>query len=139
MRIKSIKKAAASALATSLFSAVMIAGVSAQQTTTKPQDQTQPKPSAPPAQSSPSSPSSPSSAETTTISGEVTGGQDNVLVVTDAQKAEHSLTVNSETKVTKAGKAAAATDLKVNAKVTAQAKKGSDGNWTAVSINIEGE
>jgi hypothetical protein len=69
----------------------------------------------------------------------VTGSEDNVLTVTDEQKAEHKLTVTSETKVTKGGQEASAADLKPNSKVAVQARKGSDGAWTAVSIDILSE
>ena len=78
-------------------------------------------------------------AEEVTLSGQVTGGENNVLTVTDEQKTEHKLTVTGETKVTKGGKEASAADLKMNSKVTVQARKGSDGAWTAVSIDIIGE
>ena len=81
----------------------------------------------------------PQTAEEVTVSGQVTGSENNVLTVTDEQKAEHTLTVTGETKVTKGGKEASAADLKMNSKVTVQAKKGSDGAWTAVSIDILSE
>ncbi len=77
--------------------------------------------------------------EEVTLSGQVTGGENNVLTVTDEQKVEHKLTVTGETKVTKGGKEASSADLKMNSKVTVQAKKGSDGAWTAVSIDIVSE
>ena len=82
---------------------------------------------------------SPHGAEEVTISGQVTGGENNVLTVTDEQKAEHKLTVTSETKVTKGGQEASAADLKPNSKVTVQARKDSHGAWTAVSIDILSE
>ena len=79
---------------------------------------------------------SPEGAEEVTVSGKVTGSENNVLTVTDEQKAEHKLTVTGETKVTKGGQEASVSDLKPNSKVTVLAKKGGDGGWTAVSINI---
>ena len=81
----------------------------------------------------------PQTAEEVTVSGRVTGSENNVLTVTDERKAEHKLTVTSETKVTKGGQEASAADLKPNSKVTVQARKGSDGAWTAVSIDILSE
>jgi hypothetical protein len=82
---------------------------------------------------------SPQGAEEVTLSGRVTGGENDVLTVTDEKQAEHKLTVTGETKVTKGGKEASAADLKMNSKVTVQARKGSDGAWTAVSIDIVSE
>jgi len=82
---------------------------------------------------------SPHGAEEVTVSGRVTGGENDVLTVTDEQQAEHKLTVTGETKVTKGGQEASAADLKPNSKVTVQARKGSDGAWTAVSIDILSE
>ena len=78
-------------------------------------------------------------AETVTITGMVTGGDKNVLTVTDDKNAEHKVAVTSDTKVMKAGKAATAADLKPNDKVTVQAKTGSDGALTAMVIDIGGE
>ena len=79
------------------------------------------------------------SEETTTVSGKVTNGQGSVLTVTDAQNVEHKITVTADTKLTKGGKEAKPTDLKINDSVTVQAKKSSDGTLTAISIDIAGE
>jgi hypothetical protein len=78
-------------------------------------------------------------ADTVTIIGMVTGGDKNILTVTDDKKAEFKVTVTSDTKVSKAGKAATAADLKPNDKVTVQAKSGTDGALTAMTIDIGGE
>jgi hypothetical protein len=78
-------------------------------------------------------------ANTVTITGMVTGGDKNVLTVTDDKNAEFKVTVTSDTKVSKAGKAATAADLKPNDKVTVQAKSGTDGALTAMTIDIGGE
>jgi hypothetical protein len=59
-----------------------------------------------------------------------------MMSVTDAQGAEHKITVTADTKMTKAGKEAASSDLKANDTVTVQVKKGSDGTLTATSIDI---
>jgi hypothetical protein len=94
----------------------------------KGQEQDKAKP-APPAQET----------QDVTISGKVTGSEKNMVIVTDDMKAEHKVAVTSETKVTKGGKEATAADLKANAKVTVQARKASDGSWTALTIDIVGE
>ena len=123
--------------------AVLAAGswssVRAQEQNKEKTNQEQSKPKEQPKDKAKEDAPSTETAEEVTISGQVTGGEDNVLTVTDEQKTEHKLTVTGETKVTKGGKEAAAADLKPNIMVTVQAKKGSDGAWTAVSIDIVGE
>ena len=113
-------------------------GAAQEQTKEKPK-QEQSKPKDQPADKAKGDAPSPEGTEEVTLSGEVTGGENNVLTVTDEQKVEHKLTVTGETKVTKGGKEASAADLKPNSKVTVQAKKGGDGGWTAVSIDIVSE
>jgi hypothetical protein len=78
-------------------------------------------------------------ANTVTITGMVTGGEKNVLTVTDNKNVQFKVTVTSDTKVSKAGKAATPADLKPNDKVTVQAKSGTDGTLTAMTIDIGGE
>ena len=123
--------------------AVLAAGawssVAAQEQTKEKPKQEQSKPKDQPADKAKGDTPSSETAEQVTLSGEVTGGENNVLTVTDEQKVEHKLTVTGETKVTKGGKEASATDLKPNSKVTVQARKGGDGAWTAVSIDIVSE
>jgi hypothetical protein len=60
---------------------------------------------------------------------------DSAITIVDSQKAEHTITVNTETKVTKAGKDAALADVKANDVVTVEAKKAGD-TWTATKIAV---
>ena len=71
-----------------------------------------------------------------TISGTITAVTDSSLTIVDAQKAEHTVSISPETKVTKGGKDAALADLKANDVVTIQAKKGADEAWLALKITI---
>ncbi len=73
---------------------------------------------------------------TATISGTVTAVTDSSLTIVDAQKAEHTVAVTSETKVTKGGKDATLADVKANDVVTIEAKKGADDSWSAVKIAV---
>jgi uncharacterized protein YgbK (DUF1537 family) len=75
-------------------------------------------------------------ADTVTISGTVSNVTDSTLTIVDSKKAEHTLTVNAQTKVTKAGKDAAIADVKANDAVTVEAKKGEGDTWTAVKISV---
>ena len=71
-----------------------------------------------------------------TISGTVSNVTDSAITIVDSKKAEHTVTVNGETKVTKAGKDAAFTDVKANDVVTVEAKKGEGDTWTATKISV---
>ena len=74
--------------------------------------------------------------DTTTINGTVSAITDSAVTIVDSQKAEHTLVVNSETKVTKAGKDATLADVKANDVVAIEAKKGDDNTWTALKISV---
>jgi hypothetical protein len=74
--------------------------------------------------------------DTATISGTVTAVTDSSLTIVDAKKAEHTISITSETKVTKGGKDAALADVKANDIVTIEAKKGADEAWTALKIAV---
>lgn len=74
--------------------------------------------------------------KTTMINGTVSAVTDSALTIIDSQKAEHTLAVTSETKVTKAGKDAALTDVKANDVVTVEAQKGEGNTWTALKISV---
>jgi hypothetical protein len=78
-------------------------------------------------------------AETVTIVGQLTSGDDKGLTVTDSSKAEHKVGVTESTKVTKGGKDASFSDLKMNDQVTVVAAKASDGSLMASSIDITAE
>ena len=72
----------------------------------------------------------------TTINGTVSAVTDSAVTIIDNQKAEHTLAVTSETKVTKAGKDATLADVKANDIVTVEATKGADNTWTALKISV---
>ena len=71
-----------------------------------------------------------------TISGTVSAITDSSLTIVDSAKAEHTLAVNSDTKVTKGGKDATLADVKANDVVTIEAKKGDGDTWTALKISV---
>lgn len=73
------------------------------------------------------------------INGEVTGGTDETLIVTDGRQEDHRVTVTEKTRVTKGGKDASLAEMKINCSVRVQAKRVSDGNLLALSIEIAGE
>jgi preprotein translocase subunit YajC len=74
--------------------------------------------------------------DTTTISGTVTAVTDSGITIVDAEKAEHTLAVTSETKVMKGGKDAVLADVKANDVVTIEAKKGAGDAWLALKIAV---
>lgn len=74
--------------------------------------------------------------KTTMINGTVSAVTDSALTVVDSQKAEHTLAVTSETKVTKGGKDAVLADVKANDVVTIEAQKGEGNTWTALKISV---
>src|SRR5215207_3125104 len=87
--------------------AVLAAGawssVGAQEQTKEKPKQEQSKPKDQPADKAKGDTPSSETAEEVTVSGQVTGSENNVVTVTDEQKVEHKLTVTGETKVTKGG------------------------------------
>jgi len=74
--------------------------------------------------------------DTTTINGTVAAVTDTAVTIVDSQKAEHTVAVTADTKVTKAGKDATLADVKANDVVAVEAKKGDDNTWTAVRISV---
>src|SRR5262245_65724508 len=74
--------------------------------------------------------------KTTTLNGTVSAVTDSALTIIDSQKAEHTLAVTSETKVTKGGKDAALADVKANDVVTVEVQKGEGDTWTALKIKV---
>lgn len=74
--------------------------------------------------------------KTTMINGTVSAVTDSALTIVDSQKAEHTLAVTSETKVTKGGKDAVLADVKANDVVTIEAAKGEGNTWTALKISV---
>jgi hypothetical protein len=84
----------------------------------------------------PEQPKKEQKAKTTTLNGTVSAVTDSALTIIDAQKAEHTLAVTSETRVTKGGKDATLTDVKANDVVTVEAQKGEGNTWTALRISV---
>ena len=74
--------------------------------------------------------------KTTMLNGTVSAVTDSALTIVDSQKAEHTLAITSETKVTKGGKDAALADVKANDVVTVEAQKGEGDTWTALRIVV---
>ena len=84
----------------------------------------------------PEKPKKEQKAKTTTINGTVSAVTDSTVTIVDSQQAEHVLSVNSETKVTKNGKDAVLADVKANDVVTIEAQKGEGNAWTALRISV---
>lgn len=74
--------------------------------------------------------------KTTTLNGTVSAVTDSAVTIVDSEKAEHTLAVTSETKVTKGGKDATFADVKANDVVAIEAKKGEGDTWTALKISV---
>lgn len=74
--------------------------------------------------------------KTTTISGTVSAVTDASVTIVDSEKAEHTLAITSDTKVTKAGKDATLADVKANDVVAIEATKGEGDTWTALKISV---
>lgn len=74
--------------------------------------------------------------KTTTISGTVSAITDASVTIVDSQKAEHTLAITSDTKVTKGGKDATLADVKANDVVAIEAMKGEGDTWTALKISV---
>lgn len=74
--------------------------------------------------------------KTTTLNGTVSAVSDTALTIVDSQKAEHTLAVTTETKVTKGGKDAVLADVKANDVVTVEAQQGEGDTWTALRITV---
>jgi methionine-rich copper-binding protein CopC len=71
-----------------------------------------------------------------TINGTVSTVSETSLTVLDAKKVEQTITIDANTKITKGGKAATATDIKANDSVVVVAQKGEGTALTAVSIKV---
>ena len=74
--------------------------------------------------------------QTSTINGTVSAVTDSALTIVDSAKAEHTVAVTSDTKVTKGGKDATLADVKANDTVTIEASKAEDGTWKALKISV---
>ena len=74
--------------------------------------------------------------KTTTINGTVAEVTDSEVKIIDSAKAEHTLAITSDTKVTKGGKDATLADVKANDTVAIEATKGEGDKWTALKISV---
>jgi uncharacterized protein DUF5666 len=74
--------------------------------------------------------------KTAMLNGTVSAVTDSSLTIIDSQKAEHTVAVTSDTKVTKAGKDAALADVKANDVVTVEVQKGEGNTLTALKISV---
>ena len=74
--------------------------------------------------------------QTVTIDGKVSAVYETSITVVDADKAEKTIMIDTNTKVTKAGKAATAADIKANDQIVVVASKGEGDALKAVSIKI---
>jgi hypothetical protein len=74
-------------------------------------------------------------APTVTIDGKVSAVSETSVTVVDAKKAEKTITIDANTKITKAGKAATPADIKADDAVVVVAK-GEGDVLTAVTIKI---
>ena len=87
-------------------------------------------------QTTPAQPKKEHKMKTAKLNGTVSAVTDSTLTIIDSQKAEHTLAVTSETKVTKGGKDAALADVKANDVVIVEAQQGEGGTWTALKIAV---
>ena len=74
--------------------------------------------------------------EKVTVNGKVKAVSATSLTIVDDQSAEHTITLDEKTKITKAGKAATAADLKENDAVVVVANKGEGDAMTAVTVTV---
>jgi hypothetical protein len=74
--------------------------------------------------------------KTMMLKGTVSAVTDSAVTIVDSQKGEHTLTVTSETKVTKGGKDATLADVKANDVVAIEAMKGEGDTWMAMKISV---
>ncbi len=74
--------------------------------------------------------------KTAMLNGTVSAVTDSALTIVDSKKAEHTVAVTSDTKVTKAGKDATLADVKANDVVTVEVQKGEGNTLTALSISV---
>lgn len=88
------------------------------------------------AKSAPQEQKAPDQDSTVTISGKVTTVSGTNVTIVDEQKAEHTVVLTPDTKVTKAGKDATVSDVKADDLVTILAKKGDGDALTAVKIAV---
>jgi len=74
--------------------------------------------------------------KTVTIMGMVSNVSESSVTLVDSNKAEQTIAIDANTKITKAGKAATPADLKANDKVEVVAAKGEGDALTAITIKV---
>ena len=74
--------------------------------------------------------------QTVTIAGKVSAVSDTSVTIVDEKKAEQTITIDTNTKITRGGKAATAAEIKANDAVTVVASKGEGNALTAISIKV---
>jgi hypothetical protein len=75
-------------------------------------------------------------APTVTIAGKVSAVSDTSVTVVDDKKAEQIIAIDTNTKITRGGKAATVAEIKANDAVTVVASKGEGNALTAVTIKV---
>ena len=76
------------------------------------------------------------STQNVTINGKVSAVSDTSVTVVDSEKMEQTITIDTKTKITKAGKEAKAADIKADDSVVVVAAKGEGKSLTAISIEV---
>lgn len=84
----------------------------------------------------PEAPAAQEQPQTVTIAGKVSAVSDTSVTVVDDKKAEQIIAIDTNTKITRGGKAATAADIKANDAVTVVASKGEGNALTAVTIKV---
>jgi len=74
--------------------------------------------------------------QTVTISGKVSAVSDTSVTIVDDKKAEQIIAIDTNTKITRGGKAASAAEIKADDAVTVVASKGEGNALTAISIKV---
>ena len=95
----------------------------------KPQRHSKPK-------AAPDQEKAPMPENTVSMSGKVTKVTEADVTIVDDQKAEHTVVLTPDTKVTKGGKEATVSDVKADDLVTILARKGDGDSLTAVQIAV---
>jgi len=88
------------------------------------------------AKSNPDQEKTPDQGNTVTVSGKVTTISDAKVTIVDDQKAELTVSLSPETKITKGGKEVTVSDIKADDLVTILVRKGDGNSLMAVSIVV---
>ena len=74
--------------------------------------------------------------QTVTIKGKVSNVSETSVTIVDSNKAEQTVAIDANTKITKSGKAATAADIKAEDTVEVVASKGEGDALTAITIKV---